>query len=273
MRGAGGSLIVLALVALVALGAARCTYSPDFPSGTLKCSSVNSCPEGYACDGPSNLCYKNGDSPSGAAGAGTAGKGGAGGSTGTAGAGGVSGTGGAGGATGTGGAGGSIGTAGAGGKGPPCAGTCTIKIDGTLTNSNAPVATPPADNKFIGHWVFQTGSTETVSCSDGSDKTNDLATDFVDITRTPGTSGTLTGSYFCDWNLAGTPVLNPTMTNIKPNQSCSRVTMDATTGSTKFTWHGTTFTFKTDDSSKTGTLVSMIGVDYVDDTSKTGCSP
>jgi hypothetical protein len=262
MRGAGGSLIVLALVAL---GAARCTYSPDFPSGTLKCSSVSSCPEGYACDHPSNLCYKNGESPSGVAGAGgsTTGKAGAGGSTGTAGAGG---------SIGTAGAGGSIGTAGAGGKGPPCAGSCTIKIDGTLTNANAPVATPPADNKFIGHWVFQSGSTESVSCSDGSDKTNDLATDFVDITRTPGVSATLTGSYFCDWNLAGTPVLNPTMTDIKPNQSCSRVTMDATTGSTKFTWHGTTFTFKTDDS-KTGTLGSMIGVDYVDDASKTGCSP
>jgi len=242
MRAAGKLGLVAAGFFL--LGAVRCAYSPDFPNGTLKCAtSDHSCPDGYSCDTPSNTCWKSGQSPT----TGAAGMGGKGGSTGIAGA---------------------IGTAGAGGhigNGTPCAGTCTIKIDGTLLNSNA----PSADSKFVGHWVYQAGSTETVVCTDGSDKTNDLTGDYVDITLT---GGVLTGSYFCDWNLTVGPAGN--LTIIKPNQSCSRNVTDAKTGVTHFTWHGTTFTFKPDDSKPgTGTLTSMIGVDYVDDPSKTGCTP
>jgi hypothetical protein len=276
MRGAhiASGLAIL----VVALGAARCTYSPDFPSGTLKCSTVGSCPEGYACVAPSNTCYKHSEIPAGAAGtggavagtSGAAGKAGAGGTGGAAGATGMAGAGGATGTAGTGGRGGTGGTGGTGGaKGPPCAGTCTIRIDGTLANGNA----PSTDSKFVGHWVFQAGSSETVSCSDGSTRTTDLATsgpmstpDYVDIVVT---SMVLNASYFCDWQLGVGPAGNATV--IKAGQSCSRNVNDATTGLTHFTWHGTTFTFKTDDS-KTGTLTSTIAVDYVDDPAKTGCS-
>jgi hypothetical protein len=48
--------------------------------------------------------------------------------------------------------------------------------------------------------------------------------------------------------------------------------MDPNTGTTKFTWHGVTFALRTLDG-KTATLTSTIGVDYVDDASKTGCGP
>jgi hypothetical protein len=271
----------LVAAAFLVLGAVRCAYSPDFPNGTLKCSvNEHSCPEGYACDSKSDTCFKNGQGPS--TGAGTGGHAGAAGATGVAGAAGstgVAGTGGHGGAagaTGVAGAAGSTGIAGAtgqggssgagGAQGPPCAGTCTIKIDGLMVNS----ATASPDSKFVGHWVYQTGSTEMVACSDGSDKTNDLTGDYVDITLVSSTpTVTLDGSYFCDWNLAIGPQGNATI--IKPNQSCSRNVTDAKTGVTHFTWHGTTFVFRTDDG-KTGTLNSMIGVDYIDDPSKTGCS-
>jgi hypothetical protein len=284
MRGAkavSGLGFLLAFGFFVSLAAVRCTYSPDFPSGELRCSTVQSCPEGYSCFRPNNLCYKPGELPGGAAGTGgtagatgTAGAGGHGGNAGTGGHGGATGTagmGGTGGATGTAGMGGAGGTAGVGGAGghagagggPPCAGTCTIKIDGTLVNSMA--ASP--DSKFVGHWVFQAGSTEMVACSDGSDKTSDLSTDYVDVAII---SGTLTGSYFCDWALMPGPLGNATV--IKAGQSCSRNVNDAKTGLTKFTWHGVTFTLKTDDS-KNATLTSMINVEYVDDPTKTGCSP
>jgi hypothetical protein len=265
MRGAGK----LGLVAFgfFLLGAVRCAYSPDFPNGTLKCSvNDHTCPDGYSCDTPSNTCWRTGQSP-------TTGVGGNGGSTGAAGAAGsTAGTGGhpAGGSGGTNGIAGATGTAGAAGhvgNGTPCAGTCTIKIDGIMANS----ATASPDNKFLGHWVYQTGSTEMVACSDGSDKTNDLTNDYVDISLvSAGPPVTLDGSYFCDWNLLIGPAGNATI--IKPSQSCSRNVTDAKTGVTHFTWHGTTFTFKTDDG-KTGTLTSMIGVDYVDDQAKTGCTP
>jgi hypothetical protein len=271
MRGARirGGLAVLA-VAAGALSAVRCGYSPDFPSGTLHCSTVQSCPEGYSCDKPSNLCYKHGESPSGAAGAS--------GATGQAGAGGAGGHGGAAGATGVAGTGGATGLAGMGGsggmKGPSCAGSCVIKIDGPIANGNP----PSVDSKFVGHWVFQVGSTETVSCSDGSSKTTDLSksgppvngqptADFVDLTLS---GGTLNASYFCDWLLNVGPAGNATV--IRQGQSCSRNINDPTTGVTHFTWHGGTFTLRTDDS-KTGTLGSMIPVDYVDDPLKTGCTP
>jgi hypothetical protein len=261
MQGARGTAglglgVLLTFGFIVSLCAVRCTYAPNFPSGELKCSTVQSCPEGYFCDKPSDLCYKNGETPSGAAGSG--GAGGAGGA--------------AGGRAGTGGAGGVAGAAGGGGaggaKGPPCAGTCAIKIDGTLMNSMAPSTT----SKFVGHWVFQTGSSEDVTCSDGSNKTTDLGAsmDYVDITLISSTpTVSLDASYFCDWTLTLGPLGNAI---IKPGQSCSRNSVDMTTGTTHFTWHGTTFTFKTDDS-KTGTLSATIAVDYIDDPSKTGCSP
>jgi hypothetical protein len=83
MRGA----ILAALV--MAMGAVGC-YSPNPPSGQLRCGPRSSCPEGYNCaDGLT--CWKDGQSPSGSGGAG--GRGGSGGS-------GHGGTGGAGGAAG-----------------------------------------------------------------------------------------------------------------------------------------------------------------------------
>ncbi|HVU50678.1 MAG TPA: hypothetical protein VHL80_08315 [Polyangia bacterium] len=264
-----GALGLVALAALV-LGAVRCGYSPNFPNGTLKCSvSERSCPEGYACDTASDTCFKNGELPgqggsSGAGGkAGAAGSAGATGSGGAAGAMGTAGAGGHGGSAGSTGVAGATGTAGAGGqKGPPCAGTCTIKIDATLMNANA--ASP--DSKFVGHWVYNANSTETVTCSDGSDNMTDLMGDFVDVTIS---GGVLTGSYFCNWSLTVGPAGNATI--IKPGQSCSRNVTDKNTGTTHFTWHGTTFTFRTDDS-KTGTLNAAIGVDYIDDPAATGCA-
>jgi hypothetical protein len=267
----------LVAVGFFLLGAVRCAYSPDFPNGMLKCStSGHSCPEGYGCDTASNTCWKNGELPTG-----TGGAGGKGGATGTAGAGASTGTAGTGGSTGVGGmagggghaggggaigGGGATGTAGAGGHvgaGTPCAGTCTIKIDGAMSNSNA--VSP--DSKFVGHWVYQTGSTEMVACSDGSNQTNPLANDYVDVMLT--SAGMLSGSYFCDWVLTPGPLDG---TVLKAGQSCSRNVTDPKTGTTRFTWHGTTFNLKTADG-KTGTLSATIGVDYVDDATVTGCTP
>jgi hypothetical protein len=116
---------------------------------------------------------------------------------------------------------------------------------------------------FVGKWIFDSGSSDTVTCTDGSTKQNDLAADYVDVALN---GGTLTATYFCDWNV--TVASNATV--IKPGQSCSRDMTDPTAGTTKFTWHGTTFTFATTNG-KTATLSSTISSDYVDDASKTGC--
>jgi hypothetical protein len=121
--------------------------------------------------------------------------------------------------------------------------------------------------KFVGHWIYDTGSTETVDCTDGSNKENDLGADYVDVAM----SGTgLTADYFCVWDLTLGPV--GTGTVLQPGQSCSRSMTDATTGVTKFTWHGSTFTMKTAEGKK-ATLSATIAVDYVDDPTKTSCSP
>jgi hypothetical protein len=45
------------LFAALLLVTAGCSYAPDFPSGTLKCSTDRTCPEGYGC--VNQLCYKN----------------------------------------------------------------------------------------------------------------------------------------------------------------------------------------------------------------------
>jgi hypothetical protein len=121
--------------------------------------------------------------------------------------------------------------------------------------------------KFVGHWVYDGGSKETVSCTDGSNKDNDLAGDYVDVAMS---GAGLTADYFCVWNLTLGPV--GTGTVLQPGQSCSRSMTDATTGVTKFTWHGSTFTMKTAEG-KRATLGATIGVEYVDDATKTGCSP
>jgi hypothetical protein len=248
----------LSVGVLALAGALRCAYAPDPPSGELKCASNGECPDGYSCS--NSFCYKNSDvqghaGTSGQAG-GTAGVGGSG----------TAGTGGRGGAGGTGAAGtGAAGTGAAGATGVPCAGSCTIKIDGTLANANPPSTT----DKFVGHWVFAAGSSELVSCIDGSNKTTDLTNDYVDMTLV---TDTLHGNYFCDWLLAPGPAGNATVLRPVVGQMCSRTVTDPKTGMTKFTWHGMTFTFKTDDG-KAGTLVSTVGVDYVDDSSKTGCTP
>jgi hypothetical protein len=222
--------------------AARCTYSPDFPSGKLQCSDNHLCPQGYSCDAASNLCNKKGETPTGAAG-----------TTGTAGTTGAAGT------TGTAGTTGSAGTTGTGGT--PCAGTCMITIQGTLKND----AGPNPDGKFLGQWFYQSGSSQTTACSDGSSRTLDLATDYVQMSKT---NGNLVGSYFCNW------VLNEsgTTATIKPGQMCSRNLTDATTGTTMYTWKGTTFTFATLDG-KTATLNASINAQYYDDAAKTGCKP
>ena len=122
--------------------------------------------------------------------------------------------------------------------------------------------------KFVGHWVYDAASKETVSCTDGSNKDNDLAGDYVDVAMS---GAGLTADYFCVWDLTLGPV--GTGTVLQPGQSCSRSTMpDPMTGVTKFTWHGSTFTMKTAEGKK-ATLTATIAVDYVDDASKTGCSP
>ena len=212
---------------LVALGAlvagARCTYAPDPASGTLPCSKTTRECPEGYSCDATNFCIK----PAGA--------------TGTAGTGG----------------------GGAGGKGPPCAGTCTIKIDATLSNATAPVS----DDKLVGHWVYDSGSTEVRACSDGSDQTNLLEGDYVDVSRD---NGNLTGTYYCPWTLTTGPGGNATV--LRAGQSCSRNITDTATGTTKYTWHGTTFTFTSLDGKK-ASLASMIAVDYIDDPTKTGCTP
>ncbi|HVZ74554.1 MAG TPA: hypothetical protein VHJ20_19365 [Polyangia bacterium] len=87
-------------LALLAFAAARCSYAPDFASGTLGCSAKGECPEGYACRASDNKCWKNGETSTG----GTTGSGG------TIGSGGTTGSGGKGGATGSGGTTGDNGT-------------------------------------------------------------------------------------------------------------------------------------------------------------------
>jgi hypothetical protein len=206
----------VALFTVMAVSAARCAYSPDPASGTLHCGPGSSCPKGYTC-ADQKTCWKDGETPSGAAGTGAAGMGAAG-------------------------------------------------VSGAAGTGAAGMAMPGPGN-FVGHWVYQTGSTETVSCSDGSDKNNDLTSDYVDVALN---TGTLTATYFCAWIV--TLDSNMTTTVIKAGQSCSRNTTDATTGVTHFTWHGTTFAFKTTDA-KTATLQATIGVDYLDDATKTGCGP
>lgn len=55
------------LLAAALLLTTGCSYAPDFASGTLKCSSDRTCPEGYGCvdtyasgaNSPTQLCYKN----------------------------------------------------------------------------------------------------------------------------------------------------------------------------------------------------------------------
>jgi hypothetical protein len=260
MRGARlGLSLCVGVLALA--GALRCAYAPDPPSGELECAANGQCPEGYSCSNAH--CYKDSDGKAGHAG--TSGQ--AGGTAGSAGSSGAAGAGmaGRGGAGGT----GAAGTGAAGATGVPCAGSCTIKINGTLANADPPSTT----SKFVGHWVFAAGSTELVSCVDGSNRTTDLGAgtmpDFLDI---GDTNGTLDGNYFCDWSLKVGPAGNATLLNPVTGQMCSRNLTDAKTGVTKWTWHGTTFTFKTDDG-KAGSLVATIGADYVDDTSKTGCTP
>src|SRR6185295_12635725 len=61
------------------------------------------------------------------------------------------------------------------------------------------VTTPPSVDNFLGHWLFQPGSTRTINCTDGSTDTKGIETDYVDVTR--GTTTALLGSYYCDWNL------------------------------------------------------------------------
>lgn len=206
-------------LALLAGAAVRCAYAPDPASGTLRCGPSSSCPKGYSC-ASDQTCWKDGTSPSGAAGSGAAGSGAAG-----------------------------SGAAGSGVAGSGAAGS------------------PVGDPAFVGHWIYQTGSKETVSCSDGSTKDNDLTSDYVDVALN---SGTLTATYFCAWIV--TLDSNMTTTVIRAGQSCSRNTTDATTGITHFTWRGTSFAMKTTDA-KTATLQSTIGVDYLDDATKTGCGP
>jgi hypothetical protein len=229
MSGARKAGLVVGVVALV--GALRC-YSPDPPSGTLMCSSDPShlCPEGYNCRG--SYCYKNGDVDAG---------------TGVAGA------------TGAAGAAGTGGHAGTGGAGGGTAGTGVAGAAGTTAGSE----------KFVGHWLFDAGSTEHVACTDGSSKDNDLSTDFVDVLLNAD-GQTLTASYFCSWKLAIGPMGDSTVLKPVTGQSCSRSVMDATTGTTMFTWTASTFALRTLDG-KAASLSSMIGVNYVDDATKTGC--
>jgi hypothetical protein len=50
------------LAAIAALSLAGCGYAPNPASGTLKCGSSNSCPDGYFCS--NGFCWKDGQSPS-----------------------------------------------------------------------------------------------------------------------------------------------------------------------------------------------------------------
>jgi hypothetical protein len=63
--------------ALALVAATACGYSPNPESGTLKCGSSNTCPEGYSCQ--SGLCWKDGAGGSGGSGSGHGGSGGGGG--------------------------------------------------------------------------------------------------------------------------------------------------------------------------------------------------
>jgi hypothetical protein len=125
----------------------------------------------------------------------------------------------------------------------------------------------PSGANFVGRWIFLAGSTETVSCTDNSTTMPVIVDDYMDVTQN-GT--TIVEDYFCPWN----ENLNVTATGttIRAGQSCSRTSSDATTGTTKFTWHGTTFNMSTLDG-KSATLAATVGSDYLKDASKTGCGP
>jgi hypothetical protein len=66
--------------ALALVVASACGYSPNPESGTLKCGSSNSCPEGYSCS--SGRCWKDGAGGTGGSSSGHGGSGGSGGSSG-----------------------------------------------------------------------------------------------------------------------------------------------------------------------------------------------
>jgi len=63
--------------ALAAAAIAVACYNPEIANGKLRCSSGGQCPEGFSCDQPSGLCFKDG---TGGAGGNDAGAGGGGGS-------------------------------------------------------------------------------------------------------------------------------------------------------------------------------------------------
>jgi hypothetical protein len=112
----------------------------------------------------------------------------------------------------------------------------------------------PTD-KFIGRWVFDATSQLQQVCSDGTNNTSSLATDYVDVTA--GTTSDLVGSYFCDWklNLSAT---DKTLAAIVAGQSC--MTKDATM-TIDFTVHGGTFDFRTTNGT-TATLSAMFPAEF-----------
>ena len=149
---------------------------------------------------------------------------------------------------------GAAGTSGAAGAG--AAGTSGAA--GAAGGAGGMVTTGPAS--FVGHWVYQAGSTENVSCTDMTQSSPSLAGDYVDVVLD---AGTLTATYFCAWNVDLDS--NMTTTVIRSGQSCSRTMTDSTTGDiTHLTWHGTAFTMKTTDAA-TATLQATIAADYIDD--------
>ncbi len=117
-------------------------------------------------------------------------------------------------------------------------------------------------NDFVGHWLFASGSTSTITCSDAPTKpvTKPLV-DYVDFTR--GGVTELAGSYYCDWNL--TLDVPPSETTIAPGQSCMTTNADGS----RFTWHGQKFQFRTSDGTN-GQLQAEIGSEFVDKNNATG---
>lgn len=123
----------------------------------------------------------------------------------------------------------------------------------------------PAE-KFIGRWVFGSGATQVIACSDGTGKTEDFTGDFVDVMA--GTGGVpLRAEYFCFWNLDVGPAGNATV--IRQGTTCSRAATNDPT--MMFTWHGQSFTITTANG-RTGTLSASIPYDYQSATGSATCT-
>jgi len=106
-------------------------------------------------------------------------------------------------------------------------------------------------DKFIGHWVFATGSQRVRVCPTLGVNETVAWSDFFDVTA--GTISPLATSYYCDWNLDVNG--GGTMTQLRTGTTCSAP--DPNNAGISYTWTGESFTLSTTNGSS-GTLDASI---------------